>query len=434
MVIDGSGSAPALLGLERFRVLADMVDGGEVWVLVETDIDRAGCPECGVIATGHGRREVQVRDLPAGGRPVRLVWRKRIWQCCDPDCGTGTWTEASVEIAARAVLTERARRWCVTEVGPGGRSVAAVARELGVGWHTVMTAVETYGRPLVDNPDRIGPVDALGLDEHRMLAARRTGPTVFVTGFVDLRTGQLLDLVVGRSATVVERWLEGRPAWWLNHVQAVALDPHRGYANGLIAGLPHAVRVVDHFHAIKLANAAVDDVRRRVQQATTGHRGRKDDPLYRTRRLATRAWEHLTDRQRDRLLEALAAGDRDGEVGSAILGKELLREVYAAADRRTAGRALTAFYWHCAHADVPELRRLATTISAWQDEVLAYHNEHLSNGPTEAANLLIEKLRRVGHGYRNFGNYRLRLLLALGVQWQTQPTARIRRRHPRSVA
>ena len=44
MVIDGSGSAPALLGLERFRVLADMVEDGEVWVLVDTDADRVGCP------------------------------------------------------------------------------------------------------------------------------------------------------------------------------------------------------------------------------------------------------------------------------------------------------------------------------------------------------------------------------------------------------
>jgi transposase len=43
--------------------------------------------------------------------------------------------------------------------------------------------------------------------------------------------------------------------------------------------------VVDHFHAIKLANAVVDQIRRRTQQATLGHRGRKRDPLYRIRKL-----------------------------------------------------------------------------------------------------------------------------------------------------
>lgn len=80
------------------------------------------------------------------------------------------------------------------------------------------------------------------------------------------------------------------------------------------------------------------------------------------------------------------------------------------------------------------MNRLAKTISAWQDEVLAYHSTGLSNGPTEAVNLLIEKVRRIGHGFRNFDNYRLRLLLRCGVIWHTRPAARIRGRQPRFIA
>jgi len=57
-----------------------------------------------------------------------------------------------------------------------------------------------------------------------------------------------------------------------------------------------------------------------------------------------------------------------------------------------------------------------------------------SNGPTEAVNLLIKKVKRVGHGFRNFTNYRLRLLLHCGVRWQTHQTARLRGRSPRLVA
>jgi transposase len=49
--------------------------------------------------------------------------------------------------------------------------------------------------------------------------------------------------------------------------------------------LGHARVVVDHFHAVRLANTVVDQVRRRAQQATLGHRGRKRDPLYRIRKL-----------------------------------------------------------------------------------------------------------------------------------------------------
>ena len=58
---------------------------------------------------------------------------------------------------------------------------------------------------------------------------------------------------------------------------------------------------------------------------------------------------------------------------------------------------------HCADADIPELTRLARTIDSWRTELLAYFDTGgISNGPTEAINLLIKKIKRVGHGFRNF--------------------------------
>ena len=82
-----------------------------------------------------------------------------------------------------------------------------------------------------------------------------------------------------------------------------------------------------------------------------------------------------------------------------------------------------------------ELSRLARTVRAWEAEILAFHaTGGCSNGPTEAVNLLIKKVKRVGHGFRNFANYRLRLLLHCGVSWQTHRTARLRGRSPRLVA
>ena len=58
----------------------------------------------------------------------------------------------------------------------------------------------------------------------------------------------------------------------------------------------------------------------------------------------------------------------------------------------------------------------------------------ISNGPTEAINALIKKIKLVGHGYRNFDNYRLRLLLHCGIDWHTPEPARIRGRLPRLAA
>jgi transposase len=74
-------------------------------------------------------------------------------------------------------------------------------------------------------------------------------------------------------------------------------------------------------------------------------------------------------------------------------------------------------------------------VRAWEAEILAFHStQGCSNGPTEALNLLIKKVKRVGHGFRNFANYRLRLLLHCGVTWQTHRTARLRGRSSRLVA
>ena len=192
---------------------------------------------------------------------------------------------------------------------------------------------------------------------------------------------------------------------------------------------------MDHFHAIRLANTVVDQVRRRTQQATLGHRGRKRDPLYRIRKLLLTAQEQLTGRGRVRMRAGLAAGDPTGEVAAAWQGKELLRAVYAAVGTVAARAALERFYRWSDGVGVAELSRLARTVRAWEAEILAWHaTGGCSNGPTEALNLLTGKVKRVGHGFRNFVNYRLRLLLHCGVRWQTHRTARLRGRSPRVVA
>jgi hypothetical protein len=56
---------------------------------VATTAEEGWCPACGVRARSHDRRPRWVRDLPAGGRPVTLVWVKR----------SGAWSGRSAFIA-----------------------------------------------------------------------------------------------------------------------------------------------------------------------------------------------------------------------------------------------------------------------------------------------------------------------------------------------
>ena len=179
----------------------------------------------------------------------------------------------------------------------------------------------------------------------------------------------------------------------------------------------------------KPANAAIDDARRRVQQQTLGHRGRKHDPLFQIRKLLLLANERLDDAGQARLHAALAAGDPYEEVTCTHLAKELIRSVYAAPDIFAARIALERFFDWAAAVEVAEVTRLATTIDRWSDEVLAYFRTgRASSGPVEAINGEIEQVDRAARGFRNFHHYRTRMLLKTAVTWQTPTTPRLRGR------
>ena len=431
MKIEGS-SADVVLGLEGFVLAMAVEVDGELWLAVETAAGVVGCSGCGTKARSKGRPSTQVRDMACGGRPVRLLWRKRRWYCPDPDCDVKTWSEQTEPIVARAGLTERARTDICTRVGRDAASVAALAREYGVAWSTAMAAVVAVGTPLVDDPGRIGEVHQLGIDETSFLAANAAHPTAYVTGLVDLQRRRLLDVVEGNRGADVARWLQGRPEAWLKAVEVVATDPHEGYRRGISPALDHATLVADPFHIAALANRTVDAVRRRVQQATLGHRGRKADALYRIRRVLVTGGERLSERGWERLRAGLVAGDPDDEVLESWLAKEHVRDVYLTADAAEAAALLDKAIAFCAASTVAEVRRLGRTLAKWRSEILAHHTTGASNGPTEALNLLIKKVKRVGHGHRRFANYRLRLLLHCGVTWPP-PRAAGLRPHPRPL-
>jgi transposase len=213
-------------------VLAVGEVGGEVELLIETTDSVTGCPVCGVVAVLHDRKPRLVRDLPLGGRPAVLVWFKPVWRCEEPVCPQRTWSEISEVIRPRAVLTERARAEACRRVGQDAISVAQVARDLGVGWPTIMRAVREYGQQILDEQWLHTAVTKLGLDETAFLTATATRPTQFVTGLVDLAPAgggpaRLLDVAPGRSGAMVRNWLDERGPEWCAEVQVAALDPFR---------------------------------------------------------------------------------------------------------------------------------------------------------------------------------------------------------------
>ena len=372
------------------------------------------------MAVGHGRRVQVLHDAPCFGRPARVRWHKRVWRCREPACPRSTWTERHSLAAPRAKLTARATAWALEALRHDDTTVSAVARHLGVAWDTCWAAVQHAARQRVQRRERVMGVRTIGVDEHIWRPSKTAGIDKAATVIVDLTRDErgclharLLDVVQGRSGKAYADWLREQGAEVTVTVEHAALDPFRGYATAIRDQLPAAVAVLDAFHVVKLAGTALDEVRRRVQQQTLNRRGHKNDPLYRIRRVLLTGAEHLTARQKQRLDRWLPIGDPDGEVELTWQIYQQVRSIYhatsPAAGAQLANRLLDTLH----SCPIAEVARLGRTLRRWRQEILAYFTTSgVTNGGTEAINGVIEKTRRLAHGFRNFTNYRLRILLA----------------------
>jgi transposase len=406
----------ALVGLKDVRVLSYIRRGPCVELMVEQILGEIRCPTCSERARVKERPVVQYVDLPVYGTPMSLAWKKHRMRCPNADCPKSTWMLEDHRIAAKAcLLTTRAAKWATVQVG-GGRTVSEVAAELACDWHTVNDAVCTYGEALLAaDRKRLNKTSAIGLDETSFVRLGTRADSSYATTVADVEHHQIIDILPSRTFTDVAAWLDKQPGSWKERIVYGALDMSNAYAAVYSVMLPKATQVIDPFHVVSLANRALDDVRRRVQNEQTGHRGRRDDPLYRARRALLRGEEHLDEKAAQRLWSLLELGDPEAEVAIAYRIKERLRDFYRTLDPKAARAMLDELVGHCTKkAMPPEIQKLGRTIKKWFDRIANFHLARVSNGPTEALNNLIKRIKRIGFGFRNFENYRIRALLYAG--------------------
>jgi transposase len=256
---------------------------------------------------------------------------------------------------------------------------------------------------------------AIGLDETSFIKLKDHSHPEFVTTVADVQHHQIIDILPTRTFVDVAGWIDSQPAPWKERIRYGALDMSNVYAAVYEVMLPKALQVVDPFHAISLANRCLDSIRRRVQNEQTGHRGRKDDPLYRARRILLMGEEKLDNDATARLTSLLELGDPGGEVAIAYRIKERLRDFYRMLNPKEARQILEELVAHCRkRAMPPEVRTLGKSLQRWFEKLCNFHLARVSNGPTESLNNLIKRIKRVGFGFRNFENYRIRVLLYAG--------------------
>jgi transposase len=281
--------------------------------------------------------------------------------------------------------------------------VMHVAASHGLAWTTVRRAeglaIERWEATRPKTPLRM-----IGIDE-KWLGRRHHRSFKYVTILSNLETGEPIWIGPGRSGEPVTKWLESRSAEEKAEVKLFAMDMHRGFWNAVddAKGYEHAAIVHDPFHIMKLANAAVDEVRRAVffrasPELRALGRG--------TRWLFLRAWEKTTPEQQG-TLRALLGQNRT--LARTYQIKEELRGVLLASTKDDMATGLQRILRRTARRDNEPLRRLHDTLNERWNEILALAEHRPPVGRIEALNTNWEALVRRARGYRDL-DYLLRKL------------------------
>ncbi len=269
--VDPNEIVSHLVGLKDVRVLSYARRGPTGELLIEQVVSDVLCPRCATRARVKERPIVDYTDLPFGGVPITVRWKKHRMTCPNDACATQSFTLGDHRIAAKGcMLTTRAAKWVVKEIG-SGQTISHLAKELDCSWDSVNTAMRIYGAALLAaDTKRLKETTAIGLDETLFV---RQGPykhKSWSTTVCDVANHQLIDVLPTRDFVHVARWLDHQPHHVKDRLAYGCLDMSRVYAAVYTVIMPKAAQVVDPFHVM------------RVRHEALRYRGRVRDPPHRT--------------------------------------------------------------------------------------------------------------------------------------------------------
>jgi len=345
---------------------------------------------------GFGRREQLIKDLPMHGKRVGLYVNARRMQCrtCDR-----TFTELLPAVDEKRAMTTRLLAW----IGKASvsRTFASIAEEIGIAEGTVRSIFRSYVSEL-ERTIRFETPKWMGIDEIHLIRPRCV--------ISNIRNNTIVNLLPNRDKKTVTAYLsclDGR-----QDVQYVAMDMWTPYRDAVRTVMPQARIIIDKFHVVRMANDAIERVRKALRSDLTVSQRRG---LMHDRFLLLKRQRDLDERERLLL---------DGWVKNyPLLGVayRLKEAFYGCYDAKSAPEAEHVFSrWL---DSVPAALRepfgdLIRAYSNWNAYILNYFEHPVTNAYTESLNNLIRVMNRLGRGY-SFEALRAKILFTEGMHKHT---------------
>ena len=357
-----------------------------------------GCPECGL--KRFRTKATVTREFKHALLSRKVVWLElKIPKFFCPGCRRYFMAPVAGILPGRQ-STENYRTE-VFHLHQGGISGVQLGETHKISGSTVERWYQDFVKYRVKElQGRSCPV-VLGIDEH--FFTKKQG---FATTFVDLRNHKVFDVVLGRSEASLHSFLSRLPG--KERVKLVVMDLSETYRSIIRKYFPNAMIVADRFHVIRMMNHHFLKT-----WAEFDPEGRKNRGLLSLMR--RHAW-NLKPEQIPKLeryfeeypgLKQLWEFKRDLSV--LLLKKNL--------NQKEAKDLIPQFLWHLNElltSPMPHMKALGRTLKSWAEPIVRMWRFSKSNGITEGFHTKMEMISRRAFGFRNFQNYRLRVIALCG--------------------
>lgn len=387
-----------LLDMEHMEFAEPKINSGEIIIEVQMRRRTHTCPVCAAATDMvHDYRLQTVKDIPVQGKKLVWQYRKRRYRC---GCCGKRFYESNYLLPKWHRLTNRLTAYCLSLLKQK-RSQADIAKELGVSPSTVGRWLQLLG---FSKPNRLPAV--LSIDEFRGNTDRGKFQCILAAP----KDKAVLDILPTRYSTDLSCYFRS----FVNRkdVKYVVMDMNKDYLALAKHHFPNAKVVIDRFHVVRYCTWALENVRKRVQKQLPADRRKY---FKRSRKLLLAHMYKLSPENKAAVERMLLVSP---DLREAYLLKEKFYEFMASENSLQAKKRLHAFCLFAFTADIPEFQACLTMLQNWEPYILNAFDCDYSNGFTEGINNTIKVIKRIAYGFRNFDNFRRRILVIVNTKME----------------